>query len=112
MNSPWNQPVDFGPKLDLPNPAELLRQFANKHLPDASKEVAELTGDEKMALCIKAGVDLTFGEDGRVITRYACGIYKVDSKFRVLVDGRAHGTTLHFKVPRPPILGAISDTVA
>ncbi len=108
MNRPFYDPIydafmNAGGKSEapLPDPAELLLQFADKHLPDASKEVADLTGDEKMALCIKAGVDLTFAEDGKVRSRHPCGFYKIEGQFRVMVDARSYGSTIHFKVPHP-----------
>lgn len=100
MNRPFHDPIyDAFMNAGGESAAELLRQYADKYLPADSKEVADLTGDEKMALCIKSGVELTFGADGKVRTRHPCGIYKIEGKFRVMVDARKYGATLHFKVP-------------
>lgn len=87
------------PPPTFPSAMQLLDDFAQKHKPDASKEVEDLTGDEKMALCILARVPLKF-DDGAVRTSVMCGIYKVAGEFRVLQDTRPqHGTKVTFQIP-------------
>lgn len=101
MNTPWNTPVTSSLKLDWPDPIDMLHAYADQHLPLPSKETEKLTGEEKMALCIKAGVAVTLLPNGVVRTRHQVGIIKKDGKFNVIVDNVPRGKTVHFRVRHP-----------
>lgn len=70
----------------------------------ADKSVEELTDEERVAICVAAGVPMhTQGQpDGRllILTTYPVGFMKLDGKFKVLVDSRpVAGHTMTFTMP-------------
>ncbi len=81
-----------------------LNKWANENFPLPSKEVAELTSAEKMALCIGAGVPCEETPEGGVKTSVMCGIIKENGTYRVIQESELppapRGQQIIFKVKK------------
>jgi len=82
--------------------SNIYHEWASEHMPDASKEIEDLTDDEKMAVYILAGVPVRRVNERVIITSVTCGMVKDGGKFRVFQNKPQHGTRLIFKPESPP----------
>lgn len=82
--------------------SEDFHQWATEHLPHFSKEIADLSNDEKMAVYILAGVPVRRVNERTIMTSVACGMVKDGDKFRVFQDETKHGTQVIFKPGNQP----------
>lgn len=87
------------------NREEFIAAWAEWHYPPPEKEVADLTNEERMALCIAADVPLKQTEAG-LVTAVRIGIIKQTGGFRVIQESELpplnHGHKITFNINTKP----------